>query len=169
MAAKNPAKNSQKSAHKKGLTPAIEPDREPHRFEPLLPQKNLAGLREQARAVLDAASRLSVRSHDSTRTELRELVRAMNSYYSNRIEGQGTHPRNIERALSHHFSNRPDIARLQRLAMAHIEAEKELESRVADGARVLSSAFALEAHRALYGPTRSHQRRWLDGRTRCLA
>ncbi|MCU0949955.1 MAG: Fic family protein [Burkholderiaceae bacterium] len=51
----------------------------------------------------------------------------MNSYYSNLIEGQGTHPLNIEAALRKDFSESPDTARRQRLAVAHIEAERELE------------------------------------------
>jgi len=71
----------------------------------------------------------------------------MNSYYSNRIEGQSTHPRNIERALRHDFSSRPEVARLQRIALAHIEAERELETLEM---APLSSAFLQRAHQALY-------------------
>lgn len=73
----------------------------------------------------------------------------MNSFYSNRIEGQSTHPRNIERALRNDFSNKPGQARLQRIALAHIDAEKELEALARNGA-ALHSAFLLDAHRALY-------------------
>jgi Fic family protein len=82
----------------------------------------------------------------------------MNSYYSNRIEGQSTHPLHIARAMRQEFSGRLDIARLQRLALAHIEAERELEARIQDvpsGAAdlppILSGAFIRAAHRALYG------------------
>ncbi|MBI5923950.1 MAG: hypothetical protein HY847_20155 [Betaproteobacteria bacterium] len=57
----------------------------------------------------------------------------MNSYYSNRIEGQSTYPKNIERTLRLDFSDKPDIARLQRLALAHFEAEHELEQLVEAG------------------------------------
>ncbi|MRX18406.1 hypothetical protein GJ695_19430 [Pseudoduganella sp. FT9W] len=73
----------------------------------------------------------------------------MNSLYSNRIEGQSTHPRNIERALQNDFSHRPDIARLQRIALAHIAAEKELEG-LDDAGSALRSVFLIDAHRALY-------------------
>lgn len=122
-----------------------------HQFEPLLPQKNLESLRERSRAIVAASGDLASRTHESTRQELRELVRSMNSYYSNRIEGQGTHPANIERALHRDFSEKPAVASLQRLALAHMEAEKDLESRVDQGVRPLSADFVLEAHRALYG------------------
>lgn len=39
-----------------------------------------------------------LRSKDMARV-LREFVRAMNSYYSSRIEGQSTHPKNVDSAL----------------------------------------------------------------------
>ena len=51
----------------------------------------------------------------------------MKSYYSNEIEGLSVHPANIERALAHDFSDKPDIAKLQRVAIAYIDTEKELE------------------------------------------
>lgn len=64
------------------------------------------------------ASSIALRSavHESTRATLHEIVRQMKSYYSNRIEGQSTHPYNIESALKNDFSHRPDEARLQRIA-----------------------------------------------------
>lgn len=75
---------------------------------------------------------------------MRELVRQMNSFYSNRIEGQSTHPGNIERALRNDFSNRPAEARLQRIAIAHIDAEKELEG-PDKHTPALTSAFLIDA------------------------
>ena len=41
---------------------------------------------------------------DGVVTALSDLVRAMNCYYSNLIEGHGTHPIDIERALNNDFS-----------------------------------------------------------------
>ena len=69
---------------------------------------------------MSAALRAS--ASPEARSALREIVRSMNSYYSNRIEGQATHPANIERALQHNFSDKPDVAKRQRVALAHIEA-----------------------------------------------
>ena len=126
----------------------------PDQFEPLLPQSGRDALRERSRGVIERTLRLSS-----------ERVREMNSYYSNRIEGQGTHPRDIERALRRDFASEPTIARLQRLAVAHIEAERELESTVVDGGHTaLSSAFVLRAHDALYGRLSEADRRDADGR-----
>ncbi len=83
-----------------------------HQFEPLFPERDLDALRARAAAVVDQSLRLSGRVHPATATRLRELLRAMNSYYSNRIEGQSTHPRNIERALKKDFAGQADVARL---------------------------------------------------------
>lgn len=88
----------------------------------------------------------------------------MNSYYSNRIEGQGTHPLNIERALHRQFSDKPDVARLQRVAVAHIEAEIELEQLVANGESPMAAAFLIEAHHALYSRLAEEDRTTEDGR-----
>jgi Fic family protein len=129
----------------------------PHQFEPLLPRHKREHLREISGGVIAAALRLTASAHPDSIALLRELVREMNSYYSNRIEGQSTHPRLIGRAMRRDFSDRPEIARLQRLAVAHVEAERELEARLspalpaANDPPALSSAFLLEAHRALYG------------------
>ncbi|MDO8264062.1 MAG: hypothetical protein Q7T21_12700, partial [Gallionella sp.] len=71
---------------------------QPHQFEPLLPQRRLDEFRQRTRAVVEQSFRLSGSAHPATVASLRELVREMNSYYSNRIEGQSTHPLNIERA-----------------------------------------------------------------------
>ena len=133
-----------------------------HQFEPLLPTTGLAALRERVRAAIDRSVELKRGAHPDTLNALRELVRSMNSYYSNRIEGQGTHPRNIERALRQDFSERPDIARLQRIAVAHIAAERDLEQRLAT-LNPRSSSLAITAHQALYSRLEPVDRTTPDG------
>lgn len=137
--------------------------RQPHQFEPLLPQKNLDDFRSRSRAIVQASLELGARAHVTTRAALKELVRAMNSYYSNRIEGQGTHPRNIERALRKDFSDKPEVARLQRIALAHIEAEKTLEEKTISGTNPRVSSFAIQAHKELYGRLSKEDRTTKDG------
>jgi Fic family protein len=131
----------------------------PHQFEPLLPSAAAAAdLRERGDDIAARSLRLSGGVHPTSLQLLRELVRAMNSYYSNRIEGQGTHPLFIAQALAQEFAERPDIARRQRLALAHIDAERALEQRVAQGEQPLSSGFVLAAHGELYGRLRPEDR-----------
>ena len=69
---------------------------EPALFEEHLPERlvNLAG------DVSDAARELGRALHPQTRTELAGMVRVLNSYYSNLIEGHNTRPRDIERVLA---------------------------------------------------------------------
>ncbi|MFC5549873.1 Fic family protein [Massilia aerilata] len=136
----------------------------PHQFEPLIPSAIPTDLIEKSAEIAQAATRLSGAAHPSSRGTIRELVRSMNSYYSNRIEGQGTHPLNIERALRKEFSDKPDVARLQRVAIAHIEAERELEERAAAGVPAMSSAFLIEAHHALYSRLSEADRTTEDNR-----
>jgi Fic family protein len=135
----------------------------PRQFEPLLPSVRSDKLQAQASGIVEASLKLTSAAHDTTRAAIRELVRSMNSYYSNRIEGQGTHPKNIERALQHDFSASPDIAKLQRIALAHIDAERELEAMVENGTCPRSSAFLLAAHRGLYSKLAEDDRRTDDG------
>ncbi len=139
---------------------------QPHQFEPLLPRLKLDEMRLRARAVIQQAYRLSGCAHPTTIASVQELVREMNSYYSNRIEGQSTHTKNIERALHQDFSNKPEVAQLQRIAIAHIEAERELESLVQNsvGVSVLTSSFISRAHAALYGRLVVTDRTTDDGR-----
>lgn len=135
----------------------------PHQFEPTsLNERQLEEVLPLVEGIVLASVKLTSVAHETTRASLRELVRKMNSYYSNRIEGQSTHPRNIERALQNDFSHKPDEARLQRIAMAHIEAERELEEHLGDGS-VLKSSFLIEAHRALYARLDPEDRRSEDG------
>ena len=121
-----------------------------HQFEPLLPTSLPNAISEKAGGIVLAATRLAASAHPTARATVRELIRSMNSYYSNRIEGQGTHPLQIEQALRREFSDKPDVARLQRVAIAHIEAERELEDLVRQGESAMSSRFLFKAHNALY-------------------
>jgi len=58
---------------------------------------------------------------------LADLVRAMNCYYSNLIEGHDTHPVDIERALKNDFSKDARKRDLQLEAKAHIAVQEWLD------------------------------------------
>lgn len=59
---------------------------------------------------------------------LAELVRSMNCYYSNLIEGHDTHPIDIERALNNDYSKDPLRRDLQLEAKAHVDVQKWIDS-----------------------------------------
>jgi Fic family protein len=134
-----------------------------HQFEPLLPQQRLDELAQLSRTVIEKAHRLQGAASASARSGIREVLRGMNSYYSNLIEGQSTHPRNIDRALKHDFSAKPSVAMRQRIAVAHMEAERELESGITDEASALHSSLLLRAHADLYGRLSAADRTTDDG------
>ncbi|MBC7698871.1 MAG: Fic family protein [Massilia sp.] len=137
---------------------------QPHQFEPLMPGRGLDRLAVLARPVIEAAHRLQGSANESTRRQLCELVRTMNSYYSNRIEGQSTHPIHIDKALRANFSGNADVAKRQRIALAHIEAERAMEGVGATEAQLLGSQYLVLAHANLYGRLSEDDRRTDEGR-----
>jgi hypothetical protein len=62
------------------------------------------------------------------RTALANLVRAMNCYYSNLIEGHDTHPLDIERALKNDYSADPHRRNLQLEAKAHVAVQQWIDA-----------------------------------------
>ena len=58
---------------------------------------------------------------------LANLIRSMNCYYSNLIEGHDTHPIDIERALQNDYSADPRKRDLQLEAKAHIAVQKWID------------------------------------------
>ena len=65
---------------------------------------------------------------DSLLSSLAELVRAMNCYYSNLIEGHDTHPLEIERALKGNYSQDARKRDLQLEAQAHITVQRWIDA-----------------------------------------
>jgi Fic family protein len=96
----------------------------PSQFEPLLisessqSYRRLIGLAQEL-AELDA--RLDSSVHKDTACALSDLVRAMNCYYSNLIEGHHTLPIEIDRAMHVHTPGELKRSDLQMLAFAHIK------------------------------------------------
>ena len=123
----------------------------PHQFEPLLPADSVLGsLLERSSDLSRAATALGNTAGQTAQLELRKLLRSMNSYYTNRIEGEHTRPSDIERALQQDFSAQADLARKQRLAVAHIRTEAVCEAEL-DHRRTQGEATDAAA-RWLYTP-----------------
>lgn len=102
----------------------------PAQMEPLLPADlKLGALLEQANDLIRASDQLAGKCQAGALDGLRGLLRAMNSYYTNRIEGQHTLPVEIEQALRNEYAPDADKARRQRLALSHMASEQALEQR----------------------------------------
>ncbi len=79
--------------------------------------------------LIQRAAQLSGNLRPEIRAELGRLVRSMNCYYSNFIEGHYTHPRDIERALHHQeFSEDAGQRNLQKEAIAHVAVQEMIDS-----------------------------------------
>jgi Fic family protein len=77
---------------------------------------------------------------------LADLVRAMNCYYSNLIEGHDTHPIEIERALKGDYSKDARKRDLQHEAQAHIAVQQWIDNDGLKG-RAVTAASIMEIHR----------------------
>jgi Fic family protein len=132
----------------------------PHLFEPLLPQEHrMAALLEKASDLIREAASLGASAAPGAAVQLRELLRSMNSYYTNRIEGEHTRPSDIERALLKDFSKESDVARRQRLAVSHIQTEitceRLIQAKLDSGETVVPWLYSTQAlewlHLQLFG------------------
>jgi Fic family protein len=79
-------------------------------------------------------------------TALADLVRAMNCYYSNLIEGHDTHPVDIERALRGDYSADAQKRNLQLEAKAHITVQRWIDEGGLRGRAITAEALC-ETHR----------------------
>jgi Fic family protein len=104
-----------------------------------MPAEGTDSLENLAFDLAREASELSGQLNPVVRLALAELVRSMNCYYSNLIEGHNTHPRDIDRALSADYSTDPHRRDLQLEARAHIEVQQMIDERHGDPPRPSSA------------------------------
>jgi Fic family protein len=100
----------------------------PARIEPLLFEDGIpVELADLTVELQREASNLGRGLHPESAAELTDLVRMMNSYYSNLIEGHNTRPRDIERALAGAELD-PERRPLALEARAHVEVQRAIDS-----------------------------------------
>ncbi|HOV05595.1 MAG TPA: Fic family protein [Kaistiaceae bacterium] len=95
-------------------------------MEPMLPATTRE-LEDKAVELIAAASAFAARLNPILGASIGDLVRSMNCYYSNLIEGHNTHPIDIDRALADDYSAEPEKRDLQREARAHIEVQRMID------------------------------------------
>ncbi|WP_299739106.1 Fic family protein [uncultured Roseobacter sp.] len=99
-------------------------------FEPLMVSEGSSRrseLNDQALELAQVSAAFGASLPESMAAALSDLVRSMNCYYSNLIEGHNTHPVDIERALDDDYSTDPEKRDLQLEAKAHIEVQKWID------------------------------------------
>ena len=115
-------------------------------MEPMLPAQGQRELEDMAMDLAKKSSALTGTLHPVVRQSVGDLVRSMNCYYSNLIEGHDTHPRDIDKALVGDFSGQLEKRNLQLEAKAHIEVQRMIDR---DEAPMVfpAKAFLLWVHR----------------------
>jgi Fic family protein len=118
-----------------------------------------ARLEDAPEAIADVVAELSAAAaglgralHPRTSANLADLVRIMNTYYSNLIEGHDTRPRDIERALAGELDRDEGRRNLQLEAAAHVRVQAEVD-RMAAAATLPEPAsieFIRWLHREFY-------------------
>lgn len=97
------------------------------RMEPMLPEDRKHRLSDLATELVRRSSSFGGRLHPELQAGLGDLVRAMNCYYSNFIEGHNTHPVDIERAVRGDYDKDPKKRELQQEAFAHIKVQRLID------------------------------------------
>lgn len=113
----------------------------------MLPQETKCGaLNDLALDLASKSEKLSGQINPVLQTSLGHLVRSMNCYYSNFIEGHNTLPRDIDRALKNNYDADPEKRNLQKEALAHIEVQRLIDARAWNG-HVVSADFVQWLHK----------------------
>ena len=140
---------SSKKADKKADMEAVDRGESTRLMEPMVVGESS----RHRTALTDLAVELAAKSAGFRRSlpegvleALADLVRAMNCYYSNLIEGHDTHPVDIERALKDDYSTDTRKRNLQLEAMAHITVQKWIDDGGLQG-RATTADGLKEIHR----------------------
>jgi Fic family protein len=100
----------------------------PARIEPTRLEEVGPDLTDLVAELSSATENLGKGLHPATAAHLAELVRIMNTYYSNLIEGHHTRPRDIARALEGDLDADPARRDLQIEAAAHVRVQAKIDA-----------------------------------------
>jgi Fic family protein len=115
-------------------------------LEPVLPEEGRKDLEDLATDLVAKSSALAGKLPPVLRASIGDLVRSMNCYYSNLIEGHNTYPIDIDRALAGDLDQDQKKRNLQLEAKAHIEVQRMIDAGQAPSPTV-SLDFILWVHR----------------------
>ena len=96
-------------------------------MEPMLPEEQRRDLEDLATDLVAKSNALAGRLPTAMHAGVGNLVRSMNCYYSNLIEGHNTLPVDIDRALAGDFSQDKKKRDLQLESRAHVEVQQMID------------------------------------------
>lgn len=134
-----------------------------YRIEPVRLATPSAEIADVIAELSAESAKLSEALHPQTAASLVDLVRIMNAYYSNLIEGHNALPRDIARALAGSFDVDEGRRNLQVEAAAHVRVQEEVDrlARLGELPEPASAAFIRSLHKRFYQnspPTMLHVR-----------
>jgi Fic family protein len=112
---------------------AKSPLESPQRIEPALLEFAPPRVGDLIAEISATSARLTGALNPRTAASLAQLVRIMNAYYSNLIEGHNTHPADIVRALAGDFAADELRRNLQQEAAAHVRVQACVDELAAEG------------------------------------
>lgn len=124
----------------------------PQRIEPARLEDTPEVISDLIAELAAATAKLGAALHPQTAANLAQLVRVMNSYYSNLIEGHVTRPKDIVRALEGKLDDNRERRNLQMEAAAHVRLQAEIDAKAAANElpEPASSDFIRWLHREFY-------------------
>jgi Fic family protein len=122
-----------------------------NQMTPLLPER-ADDLQDLALEVVQRSASIGTRLHPVTLQTLRELLRIINSYYSNLIEGHNTHPYEIVRAMQQEYDSEPAKRNLQLESVAHIAVQRMMEKQLQENSdiNIAGQEFLCSLHREFF-------------------
>ncbi len=105
----------------------------PQRIEPALLEVAPPRVADLVAEISATSASLTRAIHPRAAASLAQLVRIMNAYYSNLIEGHNTRPAEIVRALAGDFAADESRRNLQEEAAAHVRVQARIDELAAEG------------------------------------
>ena len=111
-----------------------------------------SALLDKANFLLLEAAKLEGSHTPQILQAVKNLLYRVNSYYSNKIESEGTHIIDIEKAMRQEYSQNTKEKNLQILSLAHIQVQKECENYFLNTHSLspYSKEFILSIHKSFY-------------------
>jgi len=124
-------------------------------FTPIIPTELSSGNITQELLVLSEeivvkSAMLEANYNPIVINAIKDMLRNVNSYYSNQIEAEGTHPIDTEKAMRKEYSSNDKEKKLQMLSVAHVKTQEALEKSINDGNNPVSKEFIKNIHKAFY-------------------
>lgn len=123
-------------------------------FTPIIPTELNGNIDDEllqlSETICTKSAKLVGTYSEQTIESIKEQLRKVNSYYSNLIESEGTHPINIDKAQEGDYSENSKEKKMQKLSLAHIDTQGFVESFCKKNQNPFGVEFILDIHKNFY-------------------